>query len=224
MLEIKFQNNLYNFPMKIVRITDDASLQEIFAFRRKILIDECGYLPKNSGPLSDEFDPYSINYAAYDNNMAIVGAVRLVVDNPNGFPLERLFPLNRHRQGKQLTEACRFAISREYRSSRLFLKLVAATYQCALQIGCTHIVLDTYLNEEPLYRRLGFQRISEPYHDPVSKRNSLVVAMMIKVKEKSLYLNSDKALQTVFLSSQSEEIYHGKLTKQRAVLEKLPVY
>jgi N-acyl-L-homoserine lactone synthetase len=210
--------------MKIVRLTNDVALEEVYFFRRKILIDECGYLPENLGSLSDEFDRYSYNYAAYDNDGTIAGAIRLVVNNPLGFPLERLFPLTNFRRGKNLAEACRFAIAKEYRSSRLFLKLVAATYQCALQIGCTDIVLDTYLNEEPLYRRLGFQRISEPYHDPVSKRNSPVVAMMIKVKEKSLYLNSDKALQTVFLSAQSEEIYHGKLTKQRAVLEKLPVY
>ena len=48
--------------------------------------------------------------------------------------------------------------------------LMKAGYQCALRMGATHIVLDTYVGNcrstERLYVKLGFDQLTEPYDDP----------------------------------------------------------
>ncbi len=209
--------------MHIKRITTDVALQEVFKFRQEILVEELGYLSKESDSLSDMYDNYAHNYAAYAETGEIVGVIRIVVDSMIGLPVERLSPLTGIRKKRFLVEACRLAVKKKYRSSRLFIKLIAAAYQCAMKIGSTHIVLDTYLIEEPLYKRLGFVRISEPYTDPKSMRDAEVVAMMSEISNKSIPLIKNRAIQLALLST-ANEIEHGKLENERVVHKELSIY
>ena len=207
----------------IKRITTDVALSEVYKFRQRVLVEELGYIADEKDNLSDIYDNYAHNYAAYAENGEIAGVMRVVVDSPIGLPVEKLKPLNGARKDKYIVEACRLAVAKDYRSSRLFIKLIAAAYQCAMKIGSTHMVLDTYLNEEPLYKRLGFKRVSEPYTDPESNRGSLVVAMMAEISNKSIPLIENRAIQLALMST-ANEIEHGQLENERTIHEELSVY
>lgn len=71
--------------------THDA-LAGIQRLRYKVYCDELGFLDASHCPdgyEADEFDPFSVQIAARDSSGSLVGTLRLVLDSPLGFPLER---------------------------------------------------------------------------------------------------------------------------------------
>ena len=209
--------------MKIKRVTDLFTLEKLYQFRHRIFVEELNWFPWVGNRLTDKFDAYSHNYVAFDQYSKIVGTLRIVPDSPGGLPLERLFSLTPYRKNKNIVEMCRFAVSSEHRSSRLFLRLMAASYQCAEMIGSTHMALDAYLEEEPIYEGLGFKRISRPYQDPEYARKSMVVAMMASLAEiKRILVNEKPAVGKILMSNYN--IYHGEIESKRVILKKSTVY
>jgi N-acyl-L-homoserine lactone synthetase len=159
--------------VRIERLSDEKELVRLFAFRYEVFVEELGWMArKDRGAhiLVDEFDQESANYAAYDDEDVIVGSLRVVPDSALGLPLERCRVLNGYRGNRRLVELSRLAVAPEWRGMVLAALLMKAGYQCAVRMGATHIVLDTYVGNcqrtERLYEKMGFEQLTEPYDDP----------------------------------------------------------
>jgi hypothetical protein len=68
--------------VRIVRLIDRPSLEALYRSRRRIYVDELGWLKEQGGLLCDEFDDCADNYAAYDDSGEVIGSVRVVPDGP----------------------------------------------------------------------------------------------------------------------------------------------
>ncbi len=209
--------------MKIKRVTDLFTLEKLYQFRYKVFVEELQWFPWIGNRLTDKYDAYSYNYVAFDQYSQIAGTLRIVPDSKEGLPLERLFSLDSYRENKTIVEINRFAVSVQHRSSRLFLRLMAAAYQCVEMMGNTHMVLDAYVDEEPIYEAVGFRRISEPYFDPEYHRNSFVVTMMVSLEDVKPILEKERPAFARILASK-QNIYHGEIKSGPVILEKSAVY
>jgi N-acyl amino acid synthase of PEP-CTERM/exosortase system len=70
----------------------DPVLTSVRRLRFEVYCRECGFLDEANypdGTESDEFDPYAVQFAAFDARHEVVATVRLIVDSFHGFPLER---------------------------------------------------------------------------------------------------------------------------------------
>jgi putrescine aminotransferase len=154
--------------VKVVLTTTPADLERLYRFRYEVYVEQLGWLPANDERLLyDEFDEFSYNYAAIESG-EVVGSIRIVPDNPAGLPFERCSPMNGYREGRRVVELCRLAVAPEHRGTLGGL-LMKAGYQRALLIDATHIALDAYIGEgsqSELYAKMGYEPISEPFHDP----------------------------------------------------------
>jgi N-acyl-L-homoserine lactone synthetase len=203
--------------MQIMRLTDERELVRLFAFRYRVFVDELGWMArKDRGAhiLVDEFDQESANYAAYDADGEIVGSMRVVPDGPLGLPLERCQVLNGFRsRRKRIVELSRLAVAPRWRCTMLAALLMKAGYQCAENMGATHIVLDTYIGSGPrldrLYDKLGFDQLTEPYPDPDYLWRQLVVTFSLEcATARSEWPRASSSLLHFFLSD-DERIDHG---------------
>ena len=69
-------------------------LEKVLRLRYQVYCAELGLLPKNqSGLERDKYDDYAINLLAVDENDRAIGTIRLVHNNPIGFPMDSDFPL-----------------------------------------------------------------------------------------------------------------------------------
>ncbi|MFH0764072.1 MAG: PEP-CTERM/exosortase system-associated acyltransferase [Candidatus Omnitrophota bacterium] len=97
-------------------------LNAVYRLRYEVYCNESHFLDPQQYPdgmESDKYDPHSIHFAVSDQ-YGMIGAVRLVLDSPNGFPFEE------HCRGKlhidikdfsrnQAVEISRLVISKRYR-------------------------------------------------------------------------------------------------------------
>jgi N-acyl-L-homoserine lactone synthetase len=81
--------------MLIKKVISDEELDEVFRLRYRVYCLERGYERPEDHPgevETDMYDPFSVHFIAYVRS-APVGTVRLVLQNPFGFPLERFCKL-----------------------------------------------------------------------------------------------------------------------------------
>ena len=137
-----------------------------------------------SGLLTDCFDAVALNYAACDDDGAIVGSMRVVPDGPIGLPLEECWPLDGFRSGKRVAELCRLAVTPKRRLTRLPLLLMKAGWQGARRLGVSHVLVDAYVDNEQrthaVYKKLGFSPLGGTYVDSRYRRSDPSVVMAIE--------------------------------------------
>ena len=103
------------------KVLDDSGLKEIYRLRYKVYVEECGFeRPENhpDGIEIDEFDKNSVHFATKNENESIIGTVRLILNSPIGFPIEKRCKLNINKDElprNYLAEISRLAISKQYR-------------------------------------------------------------------------------------------------------------
>lgn len=98
-------------------------LNEIYRLRFKVYCEELNFLnPANypDGLEIDEYDPYSIHFAAIDHEDEVIGTIRLIKGADIPFPIEVHCRLNVKINGnglhrKNLVEISRLAVSKKYR-------------------------------------------------------------------------------------------------------------
>lgn len=103
------------------KVLDDSGLKEIYRLRYKVYVEECGFeRPENhpAGIEIDKFDKNSVHFATKNENENIIGTVRLILNSPIGFPIEKRCKLNINKDElprNHLAEISRLAISKQYR-------------------------------------------------------------------------------------------------------------
>ncbi len=103
------------------KVLDDNGLKEIYRLRYKVYVEEWGFeRPENhpDGIEIDEFDKNSVHFATKNENENIIGTVRLILNSPIGFPIEKRCKLNINKDElprNYLAEISRLAISKQYR-------------------------------------------------------------------------------------------------------------
>ncbi len=108
-------------------------LSHIFALRYQVYVNEWGFESADDHPKGlehDAFDDHSVHiYAHSDEANEVIGSIRMILDSPLGFPIERHFDIkelpagiDRHAVG----EISRLAVSKEYRRRAIDLKIFGA--------------------------------------------------------------------------------------------------
>jgi N-acyl-L-homoserine lactone synthetase len=126
------------------------------------------------GRESDEFDPHAIHFAATDRG-EVVATLRLVLDSPLGFPLERHVPglLYGQPPGERpgTGELSRLIIAPRYRTPALrepqiLFGLFRRLYEESWRLGLDYLVAAMEGKLARLVRRLGFPFV--PLGEPIS--------------------------------------------------------
>ena len=106
---------------EIIRLSNEKELKEAYKLRYKVYCEEWGFEDPAKYPdrqETDEFDRNAVHFAAIDDTGKAVGAVRLILFSPDGFPLEKHCEINNDSQGinhENVAEISRLVISRAYR-------------------------------------------------------------------------------------------------------------
>lgn len=126
--------------IKVERVANEADLQQVFAIRRKVFVDEQNCPPE----LEWEFEDESVHFLAKFNG-APAGASRWR-KTEKGYKLER------------------FAVLKEYRGIGIGQGLVAAVLN-DLPRDAEHVYLHAQLDAMPLYAKFGFKKAGEQFEE-----------------------------------------------------------
>ena len=153
-----------------------AIMEEIYRLRYEVYCLDCGFEDPSEYPdglEQDLYDSQSVHFIAYHPSHGIVGTVRLVLDSPLGFPLERYCQLGdetKKLQRPKLAEISRLAVKRAWRSSAITLGLLKILYQESKRLGLKYWVAAMEKKLERLLRRFSliFREIGAVvnYHGP----------------------------------------------------------
>jgi N-acyl-L-homoserine lactone synthetase len=127
------------------------------------------------GRESDEYDPHAIHFAAATDRGEIVATLRLVLDSPLRFPLERhargLLDDRPRGERSRTGEISRLIIAPRYRSATIrepliLFGLFRHLYEEAWRLGLDYLVAAMEGKLARLLRRLGFH--FAPLGEPIS--------------------------------------------------------
>ncbi len=123
---------------KYVEAKDEELIKKIYKFRCQIACDELKILNRENYPdglETDEYDRYSIHFAALDKNGEIASCLRLIHHSPIGYPTENEMKIEKNLASvdrNKIGEISRIFIHRNYRdmkSSKEIFRL-AKLYVC----------------------------------------------------------------------------------------------
>jgi N-acyl amino acid synthase of PEP-CTERM/exosortase system len=107
---------VFNFT----KITEQAELRKVFKLRYRSYCEEWGFEKPEDHPGGieyDEYDKYSVHFAATKNSDHLIGTIRLILNSEKGFPIENHCKIDEdlsHLDRNKLAEISRLAISKEY--------------------------------------------------------------------------------------------------------------
>ena len=155
---------------QFIEVSSQEQLEKIFAFRYDILNEreETRVLLKDceSGCETDEYDAYSVHFAAFDEAGEVVACYRLIHHSPIGYPTTNHMSYDRdtwHFESEELGELSRIFVSPRIRGIQklrpLFdtLKIITCEKMADLNISYTLGTL-----EKPFFRLLHILHF--PYH------------------------------------------------------------
>lgn len=107
---------------KFVQAHSEDLKVAIYRLRYKVYAEEFGFeRPEDhpGGVETDVYEPYSIHFAALNENQEVVGTLRLVLNSEKGFPLEhavkRINFIGKKPVPDRIAEISRLAVSKDYR-------------------------------------------------------------------------------------------------------------
>lgn len=136
---------------------NEQDLSEIYKLRYKVFCLEWGFeKPDNhSGRIvTDVYDANAVHFAAYDENLKTIGAIMLIPDSSEGFPLEKYCELDINADElprDSLAEISRMVIHRDYRR-RSEDKYIYGPDEERRSIGSFHFQ-QSYPNHKVQHRR-----------------------------------------------------------------------
>ena len=108
----------------------DNILPNIFGLRYQVYVNEWGFEAADDHPDGlehDDFDEYSVHiYARSDAASEVVGTIRMILNSPLGFPIERHFEISELPPGidrNAIGEISRLAVSKEFRRRAIDRKI-----------------------------------------------------------------------------------------------------
>lgn len=156
----------------------DAALHAMQRLRYEVYCLERHFVDAarcTDGRESDEYDLHAIHFAAATNRGEVVATLRLVLDSPLGFPLERHAPRlldDRPRRERSHTgEVSRLVIAPRYRIATIgepliLFGLFRHLYEESWRLGLDYLVAGMEGKLARLLRRLGFPFV--PLGEPIS--------------------------------------------------------
>ncbi len=151
-----------------LEVTDCDMLEKVFAFRYKIFLEMFPeYLQTYSLPDKkerDKYDPYSIHFAALDENNEVCATIRLIHNSPLGYPTENGMVFDKNKFDKdKLGEMSRIFIGDKYRNIKttkiIMQGLKKLMYFKMMELGIEYAYGST---EKSFLRLLRIYKI--PYH------------------------------------------------------------
>lgn len=100
-------------------------IEDVYRLRFLVFCIQLGWLPPENYPEekeSDEFDPYSVHFLAYDSSDVPVGTIRVITHSRIGLQITKHFDLQLDNWNQRSVEISRLAILEEMRGD-LFLML-----------------------------------------------------------------------------------------------------
>jgi predicted GNAT family N-acyltransferase len=148
---IRAQSNACPFPylkqfmkmedqIKVERVSNEEDLQQVFAIRRKVFVDEQNCPPE----LEWEFEDVSVHFLGTFNGVP-AGASRWRKTD-KGYKLER------------------FAVLKEFRGNGMGRALVSAVLNDLPQ-GAEYVYLHAQLDAMSLYAKFGFEKAGEQFEE-----------------------------------------------------------
>lgn len=151
-------------------------LADVYKLRYQVYVKGEGYFKDHPGDqIVDQFDtlPEAINVIAYKDSTPI-GTIRINKDSETGLPCDELFDFSEYRSKERakasaaglpeplFCSAGMLAIEENWRNRRdLFQALFRMALDVAGQWGSTYILLTVNIKSSSIYKRLGFEAISE---------------------------------------------------------------
>ncbi len=154
--------------MRVKKANSLEELFDVYRLRYKVYCLERGYEREEDCPNgleTDEYDPYSVHFVAYIKSVP-VGTVRLILQNPLGFPVERYCSVNTRsicQYGERVAEISRLAVSSEatkdicIERSKITLSLMRELYSAARELGIGYLVSAMSTPLERLLKRCGLK-------------------------------------------------------------------
>ncbi len=179
-------------------VSDEKELAEIFKLRYKVYCQEWGFdkhMDHSKESISDNYDKNAIHIVARDESRKMVGAMMLIVDSPEGYPIENYCELDINKQDiprEKLAEIARLVIHRDYRR-RAEDKYIYGPDEERRSIGSFNFTKNTYSSNSSFRRtndryrsRQGAKRPAESYSDR-RRRHELLLGLL-----KAAYLESKR--------------------------------
>lgn len=151
-------------------------LADVYKLRHQVYVEGEGYFKDHPGEqIVDQFDtlPEVINVIAYKGNNPI-GTIRLNKDSEIGLPCDEIYDFSEYRHKEKakavaadlpepvFCSAGMLAIEKNWRNRRdLFQALFRMTLDVGGQWGGTHVLLTVNVKSSSIYKRLGFEVISD---------------------------------------------------------------
>jgi SAM-dependent methyltransferase len=182
----------YYFEMNGCRFLNAESredLEKVWGLLYEVYSLELGVEPADqSGFLRDIYDEYATHFLAVDENNRPVGTMRVVPNNPKGFPMDSDFPLTEYIKVNGISrgvEGGRFVIhkdvKREARSTVAFGLFKCLSDYCT-DTGVCDIFTTTMLKIVQKYEMPGFKQIGEPFRYPEPLSGTLWVPMHCDIR------------------------------------------
>lgn len=95
----------------------------------------------------------------------VVGTLRLVLPSPLGIPLSEVFDIEALGLDRPAAEITHFVVLPQFRGRLVAYEWEAAN-ACARLASCGYILIESLIELERFYARLGFARCGSPLHDP----------------------------------------------------------
>jgi len=179
------------------QVQDEQDLTEIFKLRYKVFCLEWGFEKPDSHTgriVTDVYDKESVHFAAYDESDKTIGAIMLIPDSSEGFPLEKYCELDINPDElprNSLAEISRMVVHRDYRR-RSEDKYIYGPDEERRSIGSFHFQQQNYQNPKVQHRRADdkyrsrqpARRTSEFYGDR-RRRHEVIVSLYKAVYQES---------------------------------------
>ena len=137
----------------------EEELAEVYRLRFKVYCRERNFESEEDYPSQceiDEYDSYAIHFIAFAGDEA-VGTARIILNNAQGFPIERNCILTTPIKGgkkAQTVEISRFAVSRE----------VASRYNCDRQSIVLGLIREVFLESKYIGIEYFYAAMAKSFH------------------------------------------------------------
>ncbi|MFC1848287.1 GNAT family N-acyltransferase [Chloroflexota bacterium] len=183
----------YYFEMnrfKFMSADTKDDLAKVSKLKYQAYCIELGVEPENdSGLLQDVYDEHSLQLLALDEKSRPVGTMRVVPNNPKGFPMERDFALNEYMNASNISKAVevtRFVIPSEIEvddRTTISFGLFTCLYAFCVETKTNDMFATTQPKIAKKYNFAGFKQIGEAFQYMKPVPGVLWVPMHCNIRE-----------------------------------------